>query len=321
MRRQLEPVDLMVAIGLCATLLGGYLLFMATTGAIGAASAEVTSAGLTGNVGSRPGDMTTAAEWVQPALGQAIVTDYLLERETSRMTAAASAEFNRATMAGQRVTALPSKQFERIGSHAASVEADHVARVQYVLGRRIVNFTSRGVRAGLLSPMQLYDRYNRRMIRATQFAASRMDDQFLSQREPVKGWAIVAASQDHMQYAGQIQHRIGGAIVRVAQIQQVSGEALAGAQEQLASVALASILSEQIADRFARLAAVDSSVGAQPLPLSEPRSWPEIPIGLLLAASLTLVGLFFAGLFMPSTGRETGTMGEAQAGKSYRKTA
>lgn len=324
MRRQLDPVDLMVAVGLCATVLGGYLMFLSTSGTIGAASAETASIGLTERTAPNAGDMMTSAQWwVQPALGQAIVTDYLLEREFSRKTMAASAEFNRATVAGQRLEASPFEHFERVGAYAAVVEADHVARVQYVLGRRIVNFTARGVRTGILSPAQIGDRYNRRMIRRAQLAANRMDGQFMSHREPMKGWAIVAASQDHAQFAGQVQHRIGSAIVHVTQVQQVSDGAIAGAQEQLASVALASIHSEQVADRFARLAADFSGPGSQ-LPVSEPQSWPEVPAGLLLAASMTLVGLFFAGLLMPSTRRE-GEMREREPGESaealYRKTA
>ncbi len=325
MRRQLEPVDLMVAVGLCATVLGGYLMFLSTNGAIGTASAERASVGLTETIAPGTTDVVlTAAQWVQPALGQAIVADYLLEREFSHRTAAAAEEFNRATLAGQFLEGSPYEHFARIGAYAAAVESDHVARVQYVLGRGIANFTARGVRAGILSPAQANDRFNRRMIRMAALNAGRMDDRFWSNHEPNMGREIVAASQVQMEFAGRVQHRIGTAIVRVTQVQQASGEAIAGAQEQLASVVLAAIHSEEVADRFMRLAAAEGFRQGEPLPLSEPRSWPDVPVGFLLAASMTLVGLFFAGLFLPGTGRERERLGEESIGAAeavYRKTA
>jgi len=322
MKKQLEPVDLMVAVGLCATVLAGYLIFLSTNGTIGAASADITTVGLT--EAGAPGASDMAAQWVQPVFGQAIVTDYLLERAFSRQTVEASVSFNRATMAGQRLADSPYEHFARIGAHAAALEADHAARVQYAMGRAIANFTARGVRAGILSPAQINDRFNRRMIRRVGLSADRMDDQFLSHRESNKGWEIMAASQVQARYVGQVQQRIGNAVVRVTQVQQASGEALAGAQEQLASAALASIRSEEIADRFARLAATDLTRRGKPLPLSEPQSWPDVPIGLLLAGSMVLVGLFFAGLFLQTTGRDMEVLGEEPAGVTetvYRKTA
>jgi hypothetical protein len=255
MKRQLDPVDLMVVVGLCATMLGGYLIFLSTNGTIRAASAETAAVGLAEAGAARASDM--AAQWVQPALGQAIVADYLLEQAFSRQMIEASASFNRATMAGQRLADSPNEHFARIGAHAAALETDHAARVQYVMGREIANFTARGVRAGILSPAQVNDRFNRRMIRRVGLSADRVDEQFLSHRESNKGWEIVAASQARARYVGQVQQRIGNAVVRVTQVQQTSGEALAGAQEQLASAALASIRTEELADRFARLAAAD----------------------------------------------------------------
>ncbi|TAJ23047.1 MAG: hypothetical protein EPO64_12095 [Nitrospirae bacterium] len=269
-------------------------------------------------------------KWVQPALGQAIVDDYLLERAVSSKTAQAAAEFGRAALASLQLENAPFGYLERIGTHAASVEADHAARIQFVLGRRIVGFTARGVRMGVLSPTQLTAPYNRRMIRMAELGANRMEDDFLSNRQTLLGWEIVIASQGHAQIVGQAQHRLGDAIVRVTQVQQVYGEAMAGAQEQLAATALASIHTEQLADRFARLAAADLSGGGKPIAFTEPRSWPEVPVGLLLAASAMLIGLFFAGLSMPSIrreheiGMEAMGEGEGQAESAetvYRKTA
>ncbi len=62
MRRTLEPVDLMVVIGLCATLLGGYAVFISANGTLEAAGPETVS--LNHSTGIMAG-----MEWVQPALG------------------------------------------------------------------------------------------------------------------------------------------------------------------------------------------------------------------------------------------------------------
>jgi len=127
MRRTLEPVDLMVELGDCATVMGGYFLHVAASGTLEAATPEPIAIGRTAGI-------MDAMDWVQPVLGQAIVDDYLLGREASSRTIAAAAEFNRATMIGHRLRSLPLMPFEGIRASAAEAEADHAARVQFVLG-------------------------------------------------------------------------------------------------------------------------------------------------------------------------------------------
>ena len=43
MKRSFEAVDIMVAVGFCATILGGFLLFVASTGIVGMPPGEATS--------------------------------------------------------------------------------------------------------------------------------------------------------------------------------------------------------------------------------------------------------------------------------------
>jgi len=111
----------MVVIGVCATVLGGYILYMATNGTLEAATPEPIAIGRTAGI-------MDAMDWVQPVLGQAIVDDYLLGREASSWSIAAAAEFNRATMIGHRLRSLPHIPFEGIRASAAEAEADHAAR-------------------------------------------------------------------------------------------------------------------------------------------------------------------------------------------------
>ena len=139
MRHTLEPVDLMVVLGDCATVMGGYFLHVAASGTLEAASPEPIAIGRTAGI-------MDAMDWVQPVLGQAIVDDYLLGREASSRTIAAAAEFNRATMIGHRLRSLPLMPLEGIRASAAEAEADHAARVQFVLGgHNHVNMGSLGL--------------------------------------------------------------------------------------------------------------------------------------------------------------------------------
>ncbi|MGH7206184.1 MAG: hypothetical protein ACREI2_08245 [Nitrospiraceae bacterium] len=317
MRRTFEPVDLMVVVGICATVLGGYLLYMTTSGTIGAATPVPVSIG-------RTADIMDAMDWVQPALGQAIVDDYLLGREASSQNIAVASEFNRATMIGNRLQNSPFGHFEGIRTHATDVQADHAARVQFVLGRSIIDFTARGVRTGVLPPDRLSGEYNRLMIGFAEATGHQMDEEFQNNHQGNLGWAIVTASQDRARFVDRNQERIGTAVVRVAQLQSGYEEAEGAMQGQVAALAIASIHTEMQADRFARLAAADFTAQQQPLRQTEPRSWPEIPIGVLFAASTGLIGLFLAGLLMPSIRPEAPTMSQVRpepAGRVYRKTA
>lgn len=314
MRRNLEPVDLMVAVGVLATVLGSYFLFMSTSGTLQAAVPETVSiapaAGIMG-----------AMEWVQPALGQAIVDDYLLGREFARKMTEAATKLNRATIITHRLQTSPSAYLDQIQAHVTQVEADHAARVQYVMGRSIVDFTARGVRTGALSPDRLSSEYNRRMISIAETTGKTMDARFRSNWPTLVKQTILAAHEDHDRFAAQSQQRVGHAIVQLTRVQDGYQNALEDLQVQLASVALASIHTERIADRFDQLAAADFSGRRPSLPFSAPRSWPEIPSGYLFVASVALIGIFFAGLLMPGLRRETEEMEESKAEPGYRKTA
>jgi len=121
MRRTLEPVDLMVVLGDCATVMGGYFLHVAASRTLEAATPEPIAIGRTAGI-------MDAVDWVQPVHGQAIVGDYLLGREASSRSIAAAAEFNWATLIGHRLRSLPLMPLEGIRASAAEAEADHAAR-------------------------------------------------------------------------------------------------------------------------------------------------------------------------------------------------
>jgi hypothetical protein len=100
---------------------------------------------------------------------------------------------------------------------AATVPADHMVRVQYVMGRAIVYFTARGIRSGVLSADQYCSDYNTRMIRATEASGQRLDHEFASTWQATLGREIVDAIQDYSRQAGAIQERLGTAILHLTQ--------------------------------------------------------------------------------------------------------
>ena len=167
MRRNLEPVDLMVAVGAFATLLGGALLFMAVSGPFEATSQETVSV-------ARTHGIMDAMQWIQPALGQGIVDDYLLRTKASEEMARAAMALNQSVMTASQLPASPFGSREQAVAWAASMESDHDARVQFVLGRLIANYTARGVRTGILSPAEPEDDYNNRKIRIAEATERRM---------------------------------------------------------------------------------------------------------------------------------------------------
>lgn len=304
MSRRYDPTDIIVAVGLCAIVFGGYLLFVAANGTLQAATSEPAT-------DVQPSGMVTGMMWLQPVLGQAILDEYLLEREASRAIAATAKELNRATMAQHWLQRFPlGPHLEQVIATAARTEAEHAARVQGVMGRSIVNFTRRGVRSGVLSADQYTNDFNERMIQIAQAMGHRLDEEFQATWQSHLGGAIVAARQQDIKTAEQVQESIGHAAVQVAATQNTYEEASAANQQQLAGGIVAAVRTDAVADQLARLAAAEPKHGGEPVAFTEPASWPEIPMGYLVAAVLGLAGVFCGGLSLASASKEAKAMAE-----------
>lgn len=316
MKRHLEPVDLMVAVGVLATVIGAYALFWATSGALQAALPEPVA--MTPETG-----IMDAIAWVQPTLGQAIVDDAVMQREASWTTTKAVRKLNQATMADHWLQASPFGYVDQIGAYAAAVEAGHAARVQFVMGRAITNFTARGVRSGVLSPSTIDGEYNRTMIALAESRGRQIDKAFQDGWQSSLGRTILAAGQDYLQFSGLSQGRVGQSVVGLVLVQDTYHSRINGMQEQLASVALASIQAEQITNWFARRASANLGATRTGYPLTEPKSWPDVPLGILFAASAALIGIFFVGISVPTgwSKMRTKLPEEVEVQESYRKSA
>ena len=305
MSHRYNTIDIIVGVGMCAIVFGALLVFFAANGTYQAAIPQPISI-------EQPVGIEFAMTSLQPALGQAIVDQALFERRANQLIAQSASEWNQATLAHQEFQSLPGGPLGAVMHQAKTVPTDHMARVQYVMGKAIVNFTLRGIRSGVLSADQYRSDYNTSMIRTTEARGQGLDHEFASTWQATLGRRIVDGIQDYNRQAGVIQERLGAAILHVTQAQTGSEDVRAAQQEQLASLVLAAIRTEALTDRLTPLTAIESLPEDTAVASTEPASWPEIPMGYLIVAGLMLVTVFLGGLSLAARSRETKALAEME---------
>jgi len=292
-----NATDIIVGVGTSAIVFGALLFFLVANGTIEAALPQPT-----------PMESSTTIEagmtWLQPAVGQAIVEQALYERRGNQAMAEAASEWNRATLAHHEFQSLSGDPFGAVMHRAMTVPAEHQARVQGVLGRTIVNFTQRGIRNGALSADQYRSDFNTSMIRATEARGQELDRDFSSNWQAILGRDIVWAFQSYTSRADGIQERLGAALLHVVQARQSLEDSMAVQQPQMGSLVVAAIRTEDLIGRLTLLEAIESLPETAPVPSTKQASWPETPIGFLIAAGFMLVVVFFGGLSMTARSRE-----------------
>lgn len=298
-----NTVDIIVGVGMCAIVFGALLFFVAASGTYQAAIPQPISI-------AEPLDLQLGMTVLQPALGQALVDQAIFERRANQLMTHSVSEWNRATLAHHEFQSLSGGPFGAVMRQAATVPADHMARVQGVMGRAVVNFTQRGIRSGALSADQYLSDYNSGMIRATEARGQRLDHKFVSTWQATLGRGIVDAIQNYRKRAAAIQEQLGTAILHVTQAQRGSEEGRAAQQTQLATLVTAAVRTEALTDRLTLLAAIESLPEDTAVAFTEPASWPEIPMGYLMVAGLMLVAVFFGGLLLSARSRETKALDE-----------
>ena len=296
MKRQLEAVDIFVAIGMVATLLGGYLVFKASYG--GALAVTTPS-----HLATSPPLKLMIQSMLQPAMGQAIVDHATLERQfATDMTRGARKLYQATLAAGHN----PMGGLNTIEARAAQFQADHDSQVQYVMGKTIVNLTGQGIRAGVLSADNLSNKFNDRIIATSQTLGNRMEEQFAKNWQPRLGEWIVEAAQRERQFTGHVQERIGKETVSLASIQERYLTKRADLQDQFQALTTASARTDAQTDLFARLTNsevnLQQALGIPIMPemeMVQARTLPEVPFGYMVAAFATLVVIFLAGFALP----------------------
>jgi hypothetical protein len=296
MSYRFNTLDIIVGVGMTAIVFGALLLFVATAGSFQPITLQ--SAALD----SFPNDRT-GMTWLQPALGQAVVDQALLERRSNQSLAEGVAAWNRATMASHDLHALPGGPYGFVMRDAIAAPVAHVARVQGVMGRSIVNFTRRGVRSGVLSAAQPGTAYNTGMIQKTEAMGTRLDEMFAATWQATLGRAIVETFQKNSKRADAIQEQVGTAVVRLTQSQTASEAQQAANQQQLAGLVAAAIRTNALSDRLQLLAAIEFPQEEAVVPTAKAASWPTIPMGYLMVALFGLGAIFFTVLIVSAMAR------------------
>ena len=201
MDRTLRLRDLVALIGI-VTSIGGiflclFLLFFPVT--IGATLPEAVVGGSV--------DLQVSMRWIQPILGQAIVEDTLIKQQYGSLIGEAIKVSNQATMAGHSLNGgNPPVQ---ASVYTRAMEVDHAARVQWVMGRVIVELTRQRVRAGMVTADRLADEENQRIVTIAQQAGKKLNDIFKTERQARLGRAIVTETLNQVRTAEHSPERVG----------------------------------------------------------------------------------------------------------------
>lgn len=295
-----NTIDIIVGVGMCTIVFGALLLFLAVNGTYQAVTPQALAF-------DQQAGIENGMSLLQPALGQAIVDQAIFERRARHAVAQSVAEWNRATMAQHEWQSGARGLLGATLNQAATAPAKHLARVQGVMGRAIVNFTTRGVRQGLLSADQYGTMYNMRMIGAIEAQGQRLHDQFASTWQATLGRRIAEAAHHDWLQAGAIQERLGSALVQVVRAQQSAEEGQAVQQEQLASLIFAAVRNEVLVDRpMQPTVAASSAKSSEDIAVASTvsASWPEVSMSYMIAAGLLLATVFLGGLTMAAESRE-----------------
>jgi hypothetical protein len=287
MGRKFDHVDVNAAIGLVATLFGGYLLVTAADGFWQAPSINPMTTAIVSNGPS------TGMEYLQPVLGQAILQTALLDRHAAAAVSTSAMELNDAVSEYQRISTTLLSPLVLAELAAFGQEADHHSRLQFVMGKSIVNQTRRGITSGILSADQYANDFNSRLIRTAELTGQRMHDQFEVTRQAALGRSIVEAIQEEDRLATTTQERIGRAVTQLTQAQGFYGDAKAALQTQLASAAIAAVRSNAVMDRLAlsEEMPIERSMVAYHTHASA-----DVSRESLILACLALIALFVGGL-------------------------
>jgi hypothetical protein len=182
MDRTFKSIDLTTSVALLATVFGIvlclFLLFAPAT--FGKNPPEP--------VVNTSVDFQVSLRWIQPLLGQAIVEDTLIKQQYRHSIGDLAATPEHRTLAKHPTQ---EKLFEAaFTAHIDSLETDHSTRVQWVMGRLIVTFTSPRNRTGTAKADDSAREANQRVIALAQETGAKLDDMFKADRRARLGTRI-----------------------------------------------------------------------------------------------------------------------------------
>lgn len=322
MKRKLELVDLLVTIGMVATVFGGYMFYQAS---YGGTVPVMTPSQTTTN----PPIQLMVQSMLQPEIGQAIVNQATLDRQFATNVSRDARNLYRASLAAEH---HPINGLDTIEARATRFQANHAAQVQYVMGKTIVNLTGQGMRSDALSADNLSNKFNDRIITTAKGMGDFMAATFTKSWQPRLGEWIIGAANKERRFAGHTQERIGQGIVDLATTQREYLFKSANTQNQLHTLTAAAARTETQPKQFSFVGRGDGNLqkalGVQSIPsidVGTREALPEIPFSYMFVAFIGLAIVFYMGCTLPR-GRDKPTEDlfervEKVRQEIYRKTA
>jgi len=299
MKRNLESTDIVVAIGMIATLFGGYFLYIASYGgALGVQPQKTAAVPLTTAVVERQ---------LQQSINQTVNDQEALSQEFERDVVQAAGFLKKAMSSAGQSSPMT---VEDAVAMARSYQETYDGQVQYMLGKTVVNLTKQGMQSGTLSGDNLNNRHNDRIIASTMRQAQMAERAFTNSSQPRMGTWIVSAARQDLRREAALQTRLGLATVQLAKVNHQYESQLNGLRNQHKALLAAAVRTEAQDGRFAQLAkagdmAAPSSSGT-PSHIQKAGLFPELPTEYLIVAFLGLITVFMIALSLPAKTTPTG---------------
>jgi len=295
MNRKLETTDVIVAVGMIATLFGGYFLYVASFGGVLGVQPSMAKA--------VPLTTTKVERQLMDSIQQSIRQQEILNEKFKNKIAQAADSLQKAMTAAGQVT---TNSLETTVARARTYKEDYEGNVQYMLGKTIINLTRQGMQSGALTAGNLDNRHNDRIIATAKRKRDRAEQAFQMHAQPrIANWIIAAAQKDQRR-DGAIQERLGHASVELAKAKFDLNTQLATEQNQYRALVAAAIRTDAQDQRFTRLAQANnitplsSKVSSQ---VVEAGILPELNSEVLVIAFLLLITILMLGLSFPTQER------------------
>jgi hypothetical protein len=304
MKPRLDPLDIIVAIGMFATIVGGLFLVFASYANYGG--------GLTSSAAS-DGPFTTmrVMQGLQTGMGENIVelakVDLVFQSPMDRVTKSLTSVTGSLQAISQR-PGIP----ETVQARFEQAKAGHDARIQYLMGKSIVTLTGQGMRAGVLSAQNLHNNpFNQRIINTARGYGALGEGRFNNSQAILGQW-ISEESRSRQRSHAYLQERTGQFIVQKASMEHAYQTAKSDLQSQLHALTAAATRTQSGEVFMAALQPSDRSSPASlsvgmaqgKLQISPSSFWNDIPIGIPIAFLILLPALLIMGLTIPRNSLE-----------------
>jgi hypothetical protein len=271
-----DHLDVVVVVGICATILGAGIFFFAFGGA---------PSGITERFVDTAPTVIDQAGVAQEALGNAIVKAQMLHYMGDVPVGLTQTRLGNAIVAASRIEDAHAALIPYLQEEARESLMRVQGMIQETAGHAVVAAAQRMWRAGMTETAQLEFIESLGQIRAATMLKEKVA---LSRREEALGWTVVGRLLALEQFSGHIQERLGSAVRDAGVLSAMVESETPMAQESLGSAILvASVAQSAISTGNVPSSSVASSPGVAGI-----QALREIPYaagGLLFAALFVIV--------------------------------